>query len=149
MSNSLVIWKHQQHLSHSFAHWSLDKNGWHFADDIFTCISMNQNYILIEISRKFVATCSSCNKSLLVQVMDWRWTVDNPLPNNDDRFHLLMYAPLCLNEITTRGLVPSCQYNKSHCGDKTILRPSYLHDGITYTDKMTFLYWINPQVYSD
>ena len=83
----------------------LGQNGWHFADDIFTCISMNQNDILIEISLKFVATCSSCNKSLLVQVMDWRWTGDNPLPNNDDRFHLLTYAPLCLNEIKTRGLV--------------------------------------------
>ena len=34
------------------------------------------------------------------------------------------------------------QYRKSHCGDKTILRPSYLHNGITYTDKMTSLYWI-------
>ena len=34
------------------------------------------------------------------------------------------------------------QYRKSHCGDKTILRLSYLHNGISYTDKMTFLYWI-------
>ena len=24
------------------------------------------------------------------------------------------------------------QYRKSHCGDKTILRPSYLHNGISY-----------------
>ena len=31
---------------------------------------------------------------------------------------------------------------KSHCGDKTILRPSYLHNGISYTGKMTSLYWI-------
>ena len=36
----------------------------------------------------------------------------------------------------------SNQYRKSHCGDKTILRPSYLHNGISYTDKTTFLYWI-------
>ena len=36
----------------------------------------------------------------------------------------------------------SYQYRKSHCGDKTILRPSYLHNGISYTDKMTSLYWI-------
>ena len=36
----------------------------------------------------------------------------------------------------------SCQYRKSHCGDKTILRPSYLHNGISYTGKMTSLYWI-------
>ena len=36
----------------------------------------------------------------------------------------------------------SCHYRKSHCGDKTILWPSYLHNGISYTGKITFLYWI-------
>ena len=36
----------------------------------------------------------------------------------------------------------SYQYRKSHCGDKTILRPSYLHNGISYIGKMTSLYWI-------
>ena len=38
--------------------------------------------------------------------------------------------------------MPSYQYRKSHCGDKTILRPSYLHSGISYTGKTTSLYWI-------
>ena len=42
--------------------------------------------------------------------------------------------------------MPSYQYRKSHCGDKTILRPSYLHNGISYTGKMTSLYWIGAQV---
>ena len=41
----------------------------------------------------------------------------------------------------------SYQYRKSHCGDKTILRPSYLHNGISYTGKMTSLYWIRAQDY--
>ena len=36
----------------------------------------------------------------------------------------------------------SYQYRKSHCGDKTILRPSYLHNRISYTGKITSLYWI-------
>ena len=40
----------------------------------------------------------------------------------------------------------SYQYRKSHCGDKTILRPSYLHNGISYTGKTTSLYWISPLV---
>ena len=35
----------------------------------------------------------------------------------------------------------SYQYRKSHCGDKTILWSSYLHNWISYTGK-TFLYWI-------
>ena len=39
----------------------------------------------------------------------------------------------------------SYQYRKSHHGDRTILRPSYLHNGISYTGKMTSLYWIKAQ----
>ena len=39
----------------------------------------------------------------------------------------------------------SYQYRKSHCGDKTILRPSYLHNGISYTGKTTSSYWIGAQ----
>ena len=36
----------------------------------------------------------------------------------------------------------SYQYRESHCRDKTILRSSYLHNGISYTGKMALLYWI-------
>ena len=39
----------------------------------------------------------------------------------------------------------SYQYRKSHCGNKTILRASYLNNGICYTGKMTSLYWIGAQ----
>ena len=35
---------------------------------------------------------------------------------------------------------------KSHCGNKTILRPFYLHKGISYTGKTTSLYWIRLQM---
>ena len=35
-----------------------------------------------------------------------------------------------------------CQYTNSHYGDKTILPPSYLHNGNFYAGKMTPLYWI-------
>ena len=38
--------------------------------------------------------------------------------------------------------IPSYQYRTSHCGGKTILRPSYLHNGMSYTGKMASLYWI-------
>ena len=41
----------------------------------------------------------------------------------------------------------SYQYRKSHCGDKTVVRSSYLHNGIFNTGKMTSLYWISPMVY--
>ena len=41
--------------------------------------------------------------------------------------------------------MPSCQYRQSHCGDKTVVRLSYLHNGISYTSKMTPFYWIMTQ----
>ena len=36
-------------------------------------------------------------------------------------------------------------YRKSHCGDTTVVRSSYLHNGISYTGKMTSSYWISRQ----
>ena len=41
--------------------------------------------------------------------------------------------------------MPSYQYRKSHCGEKTILWQSYLQNGISYTGKMTSLFWIRAQ----
>ena len=38
--------------------------------------------------------------------------------------------------------MPFYQYRKSHCGDKTILQLSYLHNGISYAGKTASLYWI-------
>ena len=71
----------------------------------------------------------------------------------------LKVVPLCLidsihldNSLLTtkiRGWInikmSPYQYRKSHCGDKTVLRPSYLHNGISYTAKTTSLYWIRAQ----
>ena len=45
--------------------------------------------------------------------------------------------------------MPSYQYRKSHYGEKTILQPSYLHNGISYTGKTVSLYWIGPTVKMD
>ena len=62
---------------------------------------------------------------------------------------LLWSVQNCINELCPGGWfnikMPSYQYRKSHCGDKTILRPSYLHNGISYTGKITSLYWIRVQ----
>ena len=40
----------------------------------------------------------------------------------------------------------SYYYRKYHCGYKMILRPSYLHNGISYTGKTASLYWIRALV---
>ena len=39
----------------------------------------------------------------------------------------------------------SYQYRKSRCGDKTVVRSSYLHNEMSYTRKMTYLYETNPR----
>ena len=65
--------------------------------------------------------------------------------------HYVVQPNQCIRDYKTSGpwfniKIPSYQYRRSHCGDKTILRPSYLHNGISYTGKMTSLYWISVQV---
>ena len=42
--------------------------------------------------------------------------------------------------------ISSYQYRKSHCGDKTVVRSPYLHNGISYTGKMSSLYWIGARI---
>ena len=84
------------------------------------------------------------------------------IPNNLDQIWFWKNIPItfsqgCRSEPCLHSLWPgpwfnikmtSYQYRKSHCGDKTILRPSYLHNGISYTGKTTSLYWIRPLVKS-
>ena len=38
----------------------------------------------------------------------------------------------------------SCQYRKSHCEDKTLVRSSYFHNEISYTGKMASFYYTPP-----
>ena len=42
----------------------------------------------------------------------------------------------------------SYQYRKFHCGDKMVVRSSYLHNGISYIGKMVSFYWIRALVFS-
>ena len=42
--------------------------------------------------------------------------------------------------------MPPYQYSKCHCGYKTVVRSSYLHNGISYTGKTTSLYRIGAPV---
>ena len=56
---------------------------------------------------------------------NFSWTLQTPGP----RFNIKM---------------SSYQYRKSHCGDKTVVRSSYLHNGISYTGKMASFYWSRP-----
>ena len=76
---------------------------------------------------------------------------DHWLTSTKLRGWLLAIVPMAEVFVSIAGRYPgpwlnikmsSYQYRKSHCGDKTILWPSYLHNGISYTGKTTSLYWI-------
>ena len=73
-----------------------------------------------------------CQIVLHDDVVTWKMS---PLPATvkeaGPRFHIKM---------------SSYQYRKSHCGDKTVVRSSDLHNGISYTGKMTSLYGIGAQL---
>ena len=63
--------------------------------------------------------------------------------------HYLNQCLLIIREVQWQSPGPrfnikmtSYRYRKSHCGDKTVVRSSYLHNGISYNGKMTSLYWI-------
>ena len=56
------------------------QNGRHFADDIFKCISWNENArISLKISLKFVPKVRINNIPSLVHIMAWRRPGDKPL----------------------------------------------------------------------
>ena len=83
------IWRHPDRLQHwlaSRAHSGTGKLNWltqncrHFADDIFKCISLNENmWISLKISLKFVPKDRINNIPALVQIMAWRRPGDKPL----------------------------------------------------------------------
>ena len=56
------------------------QDGRHFADDIFTCIFVNENCsILVKFSLKYVRNGPIDNNRALVQIMAWRRSGDKPL----------------------------------------------------------------------
>ena len=85
------------------------------------------------IEFKFLIWCSIV-QSVCMRAFRLLACLRRPASNPGTRFNIKM---------------TSYQYRKSHCGDKTILRPSYLHNGISYTGKMTSLYWIGALVSSE
>ena len=57
-----------------------EQNGSHFVDDIFRRIFLNENvWISIKISLAFIPKGSVNNIPILVQIMAWRRSGDNPL----------------------------------------------------------------------
>ena len=80
LTHEVELHYHMASLGHNeLTHCGPEKNGRHFADNIFKCI-LNENYwFLIKISLKFVPKGLINNIPALVQVMAWRRPGDKPL----------------------------------------------------------------------
>ena len=79
----------------------LRQNGRHFVDDIFKCISLNENiWILVTISLKFVTKGPINNIPALVQIMAWHRPGEKPLSKTMMASLLThIYVSLSLNEL--------------------------------------------------
>ena len=111
----------------------------HFADDTFKPIFLNEN-IRISIQISLVPKVPINNIPALVQIMAWRRPGDKPL-SEPIMVYLLTHICVTRPQWVKSGpwfnmKMSPCQYRKSHCGDKTVVRSSYLHNGISYTGKM-------------
>ena len=77
------------------------QNGWHFPDDIFICIFLNENvWISLKISLNVVPKVLIDNIPSLVQIMAWRRPGDKPLPKPMMvrlPFHICVTRPQWLN----------------------------------------------------
>ena len=72
-----------------------DQNGCHFADDIFKCIFLNENYcILLLISLEFVHRGSTGNISVLILEIHWHITSNKLLTHWDQVTHI------CVSKLT-------------------------------------------------
>ena len=60
--------------------WGQDENDYHFANSIFKCIFLNENFLILNnISLKYVTWGLINNIATLVQIIAWHPTCDKPL----------------------------------------------------------------------
>ena len=106
---------------HHWLHWKLSK--WQLPVQPVIKISSKWRHFRFSDwqCQKTPLLSSKCKNGCLTSF--WKWITPGP------RFNIKM---------------SSYQYRKSYCGDKTVVRSSYLHNEISYPGKMTSLYWIRP-----
>ena len=116
---------------------TINKN--QFIDDWNVLAPISVNTITPNLVFK---SCKNCNSS--PPILPW---INNHMPSMGCNY---LSTPGLKSSMLVKGAsgpwsnikMTSYQYRKSHCGDKTILRPSYFNNVISYADKMTSLYWI-------
>ena len=89
-------------------------------------------------------TVPGCRQTLLCVLRSW----EEPI---SETWNMRSHVMSCIGTNTKKARdsggrfnikMSYYQYRKSHCGDKMVVRSSCLHNGISYTGKMTSLYWI-------
>ena len=76
--------------------WGLTKNGWHFADNNFKCIFLNEIvWILIKFLLKYVPKTSTDNKSTLLEIM--------VLYQQATSHYLKQYWPTVMSHMESQG----------------------------------------------
>ena len=88
------------------------------------------NFLLKYVPKGLLSTD---NKLPLVQAMAWHWAGNKLAPEG----MVTHYTDVFMSPGPWFNIkMSSYQYRKSHWGDKTVVRSSYLHNGISYTGKM-------------
>ena len=110
------------------------QNGLCFADDIFSCIFVNQkSFILIKISLKFVPKCPIDNNPALFQIMAWRQIVTS--------HYLNQCLPNTLMHIySTRGRWVNLRSSHRWPDSVEHPSPSYSQWNLNFHEKLTVPY---------
>ena len=102
------------------------QNVCHFPDNIFKCISLNENiWITIETSPKFVSKGAINNIPALVQIMAWRRLGDKPLsePTMSLLTHICVTWPQWVNVMSSNA---TTDYNMtSHHAQPIVWKKHY------------------------
>ena len=87
---------------------------------------------------------AACQLPQLEQV--WKFSVSRDLQGLNCQIMQMLLIDICGISLIYYRLeagprfdinMSSCRYRKSHCGDKTVVRSSYLHNGISYIGKVS------------
>ena len=113
------------------------QNGWHFTDDTFNCIFLNENvWISIKLSLKFVFKGLINDIPALVQIMSWHRPGTKPL-------YEPMMAILLMHICVTWAEWANYAWNQTRPECPTtfywcfVLEKQYLHTQIKSTDTVT------------
>ena len=77
---------------------------------------------------------------MIIQSLSWLWNIMRSFHKTSNRIFKWDPGPRFNIKVLPY------RYRKSHCGDKMVVRSSYLHNGISYTGKIASLYWFSPLI---